>query len=272
MFDRLIHPSMTPDEFQEPRWARFLFEGTTAAWLWLVVRLYMAYVYLPAGWGKITSGKWLFGDGSPIQGLVSGAISSEDTPAWYGWFLETHRPAEREPLRDARGTRRNGHRSGAARRPADRDRRLCGRVRQRELRPGRCAWIEPGADHPRRAARAGLAECRLDRSRSMVHPVGAPDVLRGVAASRRTDTDVGLIATTRVLVGGGERPAIVERWKVSPGRGPVSGGTRSVATGAVAASTPTATRRMATASRERKGRARCCSRAAAAGTGPAIRR
>ena len=48
----------------------------------------MAYVYLPAGWGKITSGKWLFGDGSPIQGLVGGAISSEDTPAWYGWFLE----------------------------------------------------------------------------------------------------------------------------------------------------------------------------------------
>ena len=88
MFDRLIHPPMTPEQFQEPRWARFLFAGTTAAWLWLVVRLYMAYVYLPAGWGKITSGKWLFGDGSPIQGLVGGAISSEDTPAWYAWFLE----------------------------------------------------------------------------------------------------------------------------------------------------------------------------------------
>jgi thiosulfate dehydrogenase [quinone] large subunit len=88
MLDRLIHPPMTPEQFQEPRWARFLFTGTTAAWLWLVVRLYMAYIYLPAGWGKITSGKWLFGDGSPIQGLVGGALSSEDTPAWYAWFLE----------------------------------------------------------------------------------------------------------------------------------------------------------------------------------------
>jgi thiosulfate dehydrogenase [quinone] large subunit len=78
---------MRPEQYREPRWARFLFVGTTAAWLWLVVRLYMAYVYLPAGWGKITSGKWLFGDGSPIQGLVGGAISSEDTPAWYAWFL-----------------------------------------------------------------------------------------------------------------------------------------------------------------------------------------
>ena len=89
MFDRLVHPPMTPDQFQDPRWARFLFTSTTAGWLWLVLRLYMAYVYLPAGWGKITSGKWLFGDGAPIQGLVQGAIASEDTPAWYVWFLQT---------------------------------------------------------------------------------------------------------------------------------------------------------------------------------------
>jgi thiosulfate dehydrogenase [quinone] large subunit len=88
MLDRLIHPPMTPDQFQEPRWARFLFTSTTAAWLWLVVRLYMAYIYLPAGWSKITSGKWLFGDGAPIQGLVGGAIASEDTPGWYVWFLQ----------------------------------------------------------------------------------------------------------------------------------------------------------------------------------------
>ncbi|MFL5640784.1 MAG: DoxX family protein [Chloroflexota bacterium] len=77
-----------PEEFREPRWARFLFASTTAAWIWLVIRLYMASVYLPAGWSKVTSGKWLFGDGSPIQGLVNGAIASDDTPAWYTWFLQ----------------------------------------------------------------------------------------------------------------------------------------------------------------------------------------
>ncbi len=48
----------------------------------------MAYIFIPAGWGKITSGKWLFGDGSPIQGLVGGAISADGTPGWYVWFLE----------------------------------------------------------------------------------------------------------------------------------------------------------------------------------------
>jgi thiosulfate dehydrogenase [quinone] large subunit len=79
---------MRPADFREPRWARFLFASTTAAWLWLLVRLYMASVFIPAGWGKISSGEWLFGDGSPVMGMVGGAIASEDTPAWYAWFLE----------------------------------------------------------------------------------------------------------------------------------------------------------------------------------------
>ena len=83
-----VHQPTRPEEFVEPGWARFLFASATTAWLWLVIRLYMVTVYLPAGWSKVTSGKWLFGDGAPIQGLVGGAIASEDTPGWYVWFLE----------------------------------------------------------------------------------------------------------------------------------------------------------------------------------------
>jgi thiosulfate dehydrogenase (quinone) large subunit len=88
MIDALVHPPMRPEEFREPRWARFLFASSTAAWLWLVVRLYVASVFLPAGWEKITSGTWVFGDGAPIQGLVQGALSAEGTPPFYSWFLE----------------------------------------------------------------------------------------------------------------------------------------------------------------------------------------
>jgi len=88
VLDQLIHPPRTPEQFEEPRWARFLFASTTAAWLWLLVRLYIASVFLPAGWGKITSGQWLFGDGAPIQGLVGGAVSADGTPGWYAWFLQ----------------------------------------------------------------------------------------------------------------------------------------------------------------------------------------
>ena len=199
MFDRLIHPPMTPEQFQEPRWARFLFTGTTAAWLWLVVRLYMAYVYLPAGWGKITSGKWLFGDGSPIQGLVGGAISSEDTPAWYVWFLQNIVQPNASLFATLVALGETAIGLGPARRPADRHRRLRGRVLERELRAGGCARIEPGADHPWGAARAGLAQRRLDRSRSMVHPVAAPDVLRCGAGPRRDDTALRLIAAARCV-------------------------------------------------------------------------
>ena len=86
--DRFLHPPMRPDELREPRWARFLFASAGAAWLWLAIRLYEATVFLPAGWDKITSGTWLFGDGAPIQGLIGGAIASKDTPGWYAWFLE----------------------------------------------------------------------------------------------------------------------------------------------------------------------------------------
>lgn len=88
MLQQFLHPPRTPEQYEEPRWARFLFASTTAAWLWLVVRLYIASVFLPAGWEKITSGKWLFGDGSPILGMVSGATTADGTPGWYVWFLE----------------------------------------------------------------------------------------------------------------------------------------------------------------------------------------
>ena len=47
---QLIHPPLTPEQFTEPRWARFLFASQAAAWLWLVIRLYLAYIFIPAGW------------------------------------------------------------------------------------------------------------------------------------------------------------------------------------------------------------------------------
>jgi thiosulfate dehydrogenase [quinone] large subunit len=78
-----------PADLVEPRWVRALFASTWAAWIWLVVRLYLASVFLPAGWGKVTSGQWLFGDGAPIISMVSSAVAASDTPPWYASFLDT---------------------------------------------------------------------------------------------------------------------------------------------------------------------------------------
>ena len=87
--DRLLHPALGPEDLHEPRWARFLFASRLAAWLWLIVRLYMASVWLPAGFEKITSGKWLFGDGAPIQGFLSKAVADPGTPSWYASFVNS---------------------------------------------------------------------------------------------------------------------------------------------------------------------------------------
>jgi thiosulfate dehydrogenase [quinone] large subunit len=84
---QILHPSIGPESYQEPRWARWLFASRSAAWLWLVVRLYMAYIWIPAGWEKITSGEWLFGNGSAMLGLVHKAATDPGTPSWYASFL-----------------------------------------------------------------------------------------------------------------------------------------------------------------------------------------
>ena len=38
-----------------------LFSTTTFAWLWAIVRIYLGYEWLTAGWHKITGGGWIDG-------------------------------------------------------------------------------------------------------------------------------------------------------------------------------------------------------------------
>jgi thiosulfate dehydrogenase [quinone] large subunit len=80
---------------QDPPIARFLFQSSTAAWLWLVVRLYLGYQWIEAGWHKFTDPKWL-GDGTALLGYWKAAVAVPATPAkapitydWYRSFLQT---------------------------------------------------------------------------------------------------------------------------------------------------------------------------------------
>jgi thiosulfate dehydrogenase [quinone] large subunit len=76
--------------FEEPGFARFLFASTTAAWIWLPVRLYLGYEWAHAGWEKV------FGDPSwitstdPLKGFVEFALSQagqgEHSAVNYGWY------------------------------------------------------------------------------------------------------------------------------------------------------------------------------------------
>jgi thiosulfate dehydrogenase (quinone) large subunit len=86
-----------PDELAEPPFARFLFADTRVMpWIWLVVRVYLGYEWLSAGWTKLTgagSAAWV-GDkaGAAIVGFANGALQKAggdhpDVTGWYATFL-----------------------------------------------------------------------------------------------------------------------------------------------------------------------------------------
>lgn len=69
--------------------SKFLFSSTSSAWLWLVIRLYLGYAWLTAGWGKVTAPEWTGENaGAAVQGFIQGALGNEDVSTWYATFLE----------------------------------------------------------------------------------------------------------------------------------------------------------------------------------------
>ncbi|MNZ51461.1 hypothetical protein D3C78_692760 [compost metagenome] len=71
----------------------FLFSSTRSAVIWLIIRLYLGYTWLTAGWGKVTNEAWT-GDkaGAALSGFVNGALAKaeegKDVTGWYASFLE----------------------------------------------------------------------------------------------------------------------------------------------------------------------------------------
>jgi thiosulfate dehydrogenase [quinone] large subunit len=79
---------------QDPPIARFLFQNTIMGWFWLVVRLYVGWDFLDAGWHKFNTPAWMDGSGAGIMGFWTKALGN--TPAgapvitfdWYRTFLQ----------------------------------------------------------------------------------------------------------------------------------------------------------------------------------------
>lgn len=83
-------------QIPEPGIARFLFGDARLSPLWLVLRIYLGWHWLEAGWGKLTNpaGVWV-GDkaGVAISGFLSGALKKTtgdhpDVTGWYAWFIQ----------------------------------------------------------------------------------------------------------------------------------------------------------------------------------------
>ena len=73
--------------------SKFLFSSTRSAWIWLIIRLYLGYTWLNAGWHKVTAETWTGAkSGAAIEGFVKGALAKaeqgKDVSGWYASFLE----------------------------------------------------------------------------------------------------------------------------------------------------------------------------------------
>jgi thiosulfate dehydrogenase [quinone] large subunit len=76
--------------------ARFFFHDTRSAWVWLILRVWVGYDWLMAGWGKFAdpSGVWV-GEkaGVAISGFLNGSLAKmggehPNVSEGYGWFIQ----------------------------------------------------------------------------------------------------------------------------------------------------------------------------------------
>jgi len=93
-------------DIEEPGFAKWLFASTAAAWIWLVVRLYIGYEFLHAGWDKLTGteaahwytwhsaftdASWLRDHGAALKGFVGfvtspAMVHGPNAANNFGWY------------------------------------------------------------------------------------------------------------------------------------------------------------------------------------------
>jgi len=79
---------------EDPPIARFLFGDVRISWVWLILRVYIGWEWLSAGWGKLHSAAWTGSQaGAAISGFAKGALSETtgahpNVQGWYAAFLQ----------------------------------------------------------------------------------------------------------------------------------------------------------------------------------------
>lgn len=73
---------------------RFFITNPKSAPFWLLVRLYLGFLWLMAGYEKVLNPDWFgMGAGKALAGFVQGALTKTggphpDVQMWYAWFLQ----------------------------------------------------------------------------------------------------------------------------------------------------------------------------------------
>lgn len=79
---------------KQSSFAHFFTASTHSAPLWLIVRLYLGWEWLMAGWDKVLNPAWFGSDaGAALNGFVQGALmktsgAHPDVQMWYAAFLK----------------------------------------------------------------------------------------------------------------------------------------------------------------------------------------
>jgi thiosulfate dehydrogenase [quinone] large subunit len=80
--------------FDDSPMAKAIFGNVNLAWLWLILRVYVGWEWVQAGWGKLTNPAWTGSKaGTALTGFINGALAKTagahpDVQAWYAWFLQ----------------------------------------------------------------------------------------------------------------------------------------------------------------------------------------
>jgi thiosulfate dehydrogenase [quinone] large subunit len=82
-------------QIPEPPLSQLLFADTRLAFVWLLLRVYIGYQWIEAGYAKITNHLWI-GDkaGMALQGFLQAAVKKStgqhpDVSNWYAAFINT---------------------------------------------------------------------------------------------------------------------------------------------------------------------------------------
>ncbi|GIW07636.1 MAG: hypothetical protein KatS3mg060_2441 [Dehalococcoidia bacterium] len=77
---------------EDPPLIRELFNNTRLAWIWIPVRLFLAYQWINSGWGKFTNPAWME-TGTALQAYWTNALRMDPRPVitydWYRAFIQT---------------------------------------------------------------------------------------------------------------------------------------------------------------------------------------
>ena len=80
--------------YPEPRITKFLFASKWMAPVYLIIRVYVGWAWLTAGWGKVNNPAWVGAEaGAAVRGFLNRAVSLSqgDSPSvagWYAWMIE----------------------------------------------------------------------------------------------------------------------------------------------------------------------------------------